>query len=331
MNNIQRAEVVALADRYSIKSDWALAVTSVESADTFFWTYSGRSVPPIRQEAHWFYKRLPANKRAAAVAAKLAHKSANKLPVPNSAHDRYELLKRWRAVDDTAALEAISMGVGQVMGFHWQRLGFSSVQEMWKRAQTREGQIDLMLRYILTDKRIMKAIADEDVNTFSFLYNGKNYKKWGYHRKFAKALAAVRKHSNPGPIAVIDEYVRLEALGYTGGDAVYRFQKDRGIVADGIVGRITREHIALAEAEAKAKKVKQNTAAGVGGGVVVTGVTYAEEVVNTVEQVSEPVKELVSSPIWTTLTTPPTLYFLLAVALGIAAFFLIRYLMGKRK
>lgn len=98
--------------------------------------------------------------------------------------------KEWIAFNDafkknhTAAMEATSIGMPQIMGFHWKRLGYSSVDAMWDDFKRGEyQQVLALVRFIKTDARLYKALKSCDWHTVATIYNGAAYKemakKWG--------------------------------------------------------------------------------------------------------------------------------------------------------
>lgn len=111
--------------------------------------------------------------------------------------------KEWIAFNDAfgknplKAMEATSVGMGQIMGFHWKRLGYASVGDMWDDAKKGiEQQIDQIARFILSDKRLLHALKVGDWHTVASIYNGAEYaemaKKWGrepYNISMAKAYS----------------------------------------------------------------------------------------------------------------------------------------------
>lgn len=98
--------------------------------------------------------------------------------------------KEWIAFNDAfkkdkeGAMKATSIGLGQIMGFHYAKLGFKTVGEMWEYSkESLSNQIELIVRFILLNKTLLKAINEEDWDTVASIYNGKEYekmaKKWG--------------------------------------------------------------------------------------------------------------------------------------------------------
>lgn len=109
--------------------------------------------------------------------------------------------KEWIAFNDAfkkdanGAMEATSIGLGQIMGFHYKRLGFATVGAMWDDAKKGlENQIEQIAKFILTDKKLLFALKTGDWHTVASIYNGASYAKmakaWGrepYNISMAKA------------------------------------------------------------------------------------------------------------------------------------------------
>lgn len=109
--------------------------------------------------------------------------------------------KEWVAFNDAfaknkeAAMKSTSIGLGQIMGFHYQRLGFKTVGEMWDYSkESLENQVRLIAKFLLTDSKLQFALKTGDWHTVALIYNGKDYaemaKKWKrepYNISMAKA------------------------------------------------------------------------------------------------------------------------------------------------
>lgn len=90
--------------------------------------------------------------------------------------------KEWEAfndafkIDPNAAMESTSIGLVQIMGFHWKRLGFNSVGEMWDFFKISEqNQVLGLVKFIETDQSLLKAFINKDWHNIARLYNGANY------------------------------------------------------------------------------------------------------------------------------------------------------------
>jgi hypothetical protein len=82
------------------------------------------------------------------------------------------------ALNPTAAMESTSIGLPQIMGSHWKRLGFASVNEMWDDAKKGiPNQIAQLIKFINTDPNLLKAINDQNWDKIASIYNGSHYKE----------------------------------------------------------------------------------------------------------------------------------------------------------
>ena len=188
-----RALVISRADDWSCEPAALLAVIEVESAGRIFARVEGRDEPLIRFEGHWFDRLLPSAKRARARRAGLAHPSAGRVANPRSQPARWRLLGRAIAIDRDAALSSCSWGLGQVMGFHWRRLGYGSADALVAEARRgAAGQIALIARFIDAEG-LGTALAARDWHRFARRYNGPAYARHGYHRKLAAAFARAER------------------------------------------------------------------------------------------------------------------------------------------
>lgn len=92
------------------------------------------------------------------------------------------------ASDPNAAMKSTSIGLMQVMGFHYKLLGFKTVGEMWDYAKVSEAnQLDLGIRFIKKNPKLDKALKDGDAKTFAYYYNGEQYEKFNYDNRLIAA------------------------------------------------------------------------------------------------------------------------------------------------
>lgn len=86
-----------------------------------------------------------------------------------------------------AAMESTSIGMMQVMGFHWKLLGFESVGAMWDYAKVNEAnQVEIGIRFIKSNRKLDTALKKKLWGLFAYYYNGPQYRKFQYHIKLAK-------------------------------------------------------------------------------------------------------------------------------------------------
>ena len=160
------------------------AVSAVESAGAGF-LKSGE--PKILFERHWFYKQLKKHGYPAdAIAAKnpdICSKSPGGYKGGAEEHTR---LARAIAIHESSALEAASWGAYQIMGFHWESLGYASVQDFVENMRESEGRhLEAFVRFILKNKNLLNAIRTKNWPKFALNYNGTNYEKNAYDKKMA--------------------------------------------------------------------------------------------------------------------------------------------------
>lgn len=93
----------------------------------------------------------------------------------------WEVLDFACSLDDTAALNSISMGAPQIMGFHHQRIGYSTVQEMFEKFN-RDIRFQIKGLFDFFDNKMIGSLRKLDFVTFAGSYNGsgqkEKYGKW---------------------------------------------------------------------------------------------------------------------------------------------------------
>ena len=176
-------------------------VVMTESAGRF----QDRGRPLIRIEGHYFYRLTSGSQRIAAVNAKLASPTAGAIKNPTSQDDRYAMLERMKRINMDAAISSCSWGLGQVMGAHWQALGFASATELERTAHAGiGGQIELMMRFCRVNK-LIDELQRGDFAGFARIYNGPAYKTNKYDEKMAQyAKEFVAKFSSEYPARTTD-------------------------------------------------------------------------------------------------------------------------------
>ncbi|NLC36068.1 MAG: N-acetylmuramidase family protein, partial [Alcaligenaceae bacterium] len=111
----------------------------------------------------------------------------------------YTRLSVARQICEPAAYESASWGAFQIMGFHWQMLGYKSVQEMVADASRSEGaQLGQFVRFILADDALHKALKARKWSAFARIYNGPAYADNLYDVKLARAY---KRYAEPVEVA----------------------------------------------------------------------------------------------------------------------------------
>lgn len=147
------------------------AFIEVESGGRGFDSKTGKIL--IQFEPSWFKRKAPY--------APSGIWSVNKVDVQS---------KEWEAFNDAfkkdknAAMESTSIGLGQIMGFHYKRLGYDEVGMMWDDAKRGEDrQVYQIVKFITTDKNLLTHLTNKDWHNVAKIYNGAGYmdiaKKYG--------------------------------------------------------------------------------------------------------------------------------------------------------
>ena len=98
-------------------------------------------------------------------------------------------------IDRTCALESASWGLFQLMGYHWKRLGYDSLQSFINHMYASESdQLEGFVRFVLTDQALHKALRAKNWAVVAALYNGPAYdaapgRANDYDTKLADAFA----------------------------------------------------------------------------------------------------------------------------------------------
>lgn len=188
MNKELQAIVKLIACEFGFEPEVLASFVEVESSGQGFDKNTGKIL--IQFEPVWFRRRVPF--------APSGLWSVNKVDIQS---------KEWLAFNDAfkknpnGAMEATSVGLGQVMGFHWKRLGFSSVGAMWDDAKKGlENQVRQIAKFIQTDSALQKALKNKDWHKVASIYNGSEYmavaRKYGrepYNISMAKAFTKYTK------------------------------------------------------------------------------------------------------------------------------------------
>lgn len=297
MNTETRAAAGPIAAARKIPLAHLLAIIEVESAGRVFYEMKGKRFPYILFEPHLLYRMTEGEVRDRLVAEGLASAKWNKKLYPKSQEARWGQVRRAASIAGEVAYEAVSYGVGQVLGQHWRNLGFDTLQAFLDTMFANvEGQIDIMLRYCERND-LLDELRDGRWPAFFRGYNGPAWKKNGYDKAVADAL---RRFG--GAAAEPDGMLRLGAKGArvrelqallvragyqvkVDGDfgpstkqALRAFQKANGLTVDGVYGPQTEKLLGEQRQSADDKpgaqkpiEIKEVVEGGtaIGGGVIV--------------------------------------------------------------
>ncbi len=178
------------AVRLGVKVSALRAVVSVESSGGGF-MQDGRV--KVNFEPHQMYRQLKKNfnqKRADDELAKhpdlIARKAGHRKGLDGEDKD----MDRATLIDRHSALESASWGMFQIMGYHWETVDYTGIQQFVNMMYKGEaGQLEVFCRFIEADQALLLALRRCDWKTFARIYNGPNYAADGYDVRMAKAFA----------------------------------------------------------------------------------------------------------------------------------------------
>lgn len=185
---LREADLQAAADRLGVPLACIKAVNAVESRGSGFLP-DGR--PAILLERHVAYAKA---KDAGLDADALASRYPNLINPVRGGYAggaaEWSRFDNLRAVaGDTIAIAACSWGLFQVMGYHWERLGYPSAQAYRDSMYLNEAnQLEAFARFIEADPALLKALKGKRWAEFARLYNGPAYKENCYDAKLAAAF-----------------------------------------------------------------------------------------------------------------------------------------------
>ena len=158
--------------------------------------FDANKEPTILFERHVFYQRLSLEHKlvvqlkAAYQRPDLCNPVAGGYGLASAQHGRLQAACQF---DRTAALESASWGIGQVMGYQWQALGYPSLQAFINTMYKDEAsQLDAMLRYI-TVNHLSDALNRHDWAAFARGYNGAGFRQNHYDTKLAAAYQSLSR------------------------------------------------------------------------------------------------------------------------------------------
>ena len=181
------AALTTMAKDAEIDAAALLAIAEVESGGRALYNVNGGEEPAIRFEGHYFDRRLSGRMRDYARSSGLSAPVAGKIRNPKSQGERWLLLERAMGLNTKAALESTSWGLGQVMGAHWEWLGYATVDDLVAEARgSVAGQAKLMLRFI-EKAELLEVLKDRNWREFARRYNGPAFVRNEYDKRMAEA------------------------------------------------------------------------------------------------------------------------------------------------
>lgn len=187
---LREQDLKSAADRLELPLISIKTVNAVESNGCGFLP-DGR--PVILFERHVFYQRLKAKGAdVETLAARYPNLCNPKRGGYTGGAGEWARLRNARLIIGDAfadiAYEACSWGLFQIMGYHWENLGYSSAAQFVDKMSESEGsQLDAFVTFISSDATLHKALKARKWAEFAKLYNGPAYKENLYDAKLAQA------------------------------------------------------------------------------------------------------------------------------------------------
>lgn len=183
---LKQSDIVAAAKALDVPVAAVMAVNEVESRGLGFlkdWR------PVILFERHVFYKQLVSRKiDARSLASKYPGIVNQKRGGYAGGSSEYMRLSVAVNINQEAAYESCSWGLFQIMGFHWESLGYPSVQAFVNDQKESEAkQLQTFVKFIQADVGLLKALKNQDWDDFAKRYNGPAYSENLYDVKLARA------------------------------------------------------------------------------------------------------------------------------------------------
>ncbi len=192
---LTQAALDGAAKRLGLPIATIMAVNEVESRGHGFGD-NGR--PVILFERHVFLQRL---EERGIDTAPLVQRYPNIVNPKRGGYSggsaEYARLATAQQIHKEAALEACSWGQFQIMGYHWEALGYESIAAFVLAMETGEDQqLEAFVRFVEADTALVKALKSRKWADFARAYNGPAYKENLYDVKLARAY---ERHSPAAP------------------------------------------------------------------------------------------------------------------------------------
>lgn len=263
-DRLTNTDIFSIAKMFKLDYADCKGLIEVETGTGKGFIADGR--PVMLFEPHKFYENLSEPHRSEAVRQSLAYKKWGTRPYPKTVGGSYQRLAQAMLIDEEAALESCSWGMGQIMGSNYAELGYASVYEMVEANIRSEDEQFKDMCKLLVKWKIDDDLREERYTVVARTWNGPGYKKNRYDTKLRDAVRKWRKVGEPSTpsadgslrkgdkgwkVRALQE--RLVALGYhlkpdgdfgnLTRDAVMAFQADNGLTTSGNVDRATMQKL----------------------------------------------------------------------------------------
>lgn len=198
---LRQADIEDAAKILDVDVAAIMAVNEVESRGHGF---IDDGTPVVLFERHVMYRRLDA---AGLDADDLARRYPDLVNPKRGGYrggaQEWYRLKLARQIADVPAIESASWGQFQIMGHHWNELGFDSAGTFVAAMSATEAQqLAVFVQFIELDPALHKALKARKWADFAKAYNGPAYKDNAYDAKLAAAYARHAQALAPAPAEV---------------------------------------------------------------------------------------------------------------------------------
>lgn len=164
MSKITDQQIKEIAENNGIEYAALKAFIQVETGGIGF-NVDGKII--IQFEPHWFKRKAPY--------APTGLWSVNKVDRQTA---EWQAFNNAFSLNADAAMQSTSIGLGQIMGFHYKTLGYKTVGEMWDDAKRGEYQQVLQIvRFLKSIPALIKALQIKNWHLVATYYNGGGYKE----------------------------------------------------------------------------------------------------------------------------------------------------------
>ncbi|MBN4667210.1 DUF3380 domain-containing protein [Pandoraea nosoerga] len=184
--HLTAADLAAAAEKLGVELAVVRAVNEVESRGCGFLP-DGR--PVILYERHVMYREVgTAGFDAPALAQRFPNLVNPKRGGYVGGAGEHKRLADACTIHRPSALSSASWGAFQIMAYHWQRLGYESVEAFTDLMRTGEAaQLDAFVRFVMDAPALLKAMKAKKWAAFAEIYNGYDYATNLYDVKLGRA------------------------------------------------------------------------------------------------------------------------------------------------
>jgi hypothetical protein len=180
---LTNSQIYDLATQFGLEYKSVKAIIQVESGQHGFSEKTGRII--IQFEPSWFKRENTDWKQDTKHTVWQSNQVGDQTAEWIAFNDAF-------ASDADAAMKSTSIGMMQVMGFHYAEVGFKTVGAMWEYGKVSESnQVEIALKWIKTVPALYEALKAKDWAKVAYYYNGSGYAKFHYDDRLIAAYRLV--------------------------------------------------------------------------------------------------------------------------------------------